>query len=69
MLGWIYSEGKGTPKDYVKAYAWWDIGSSHKHEETRKNRDSVLEKMSQNQIEAGQKLSEELYEKIYTQTK
>ena len=64
-LGLMYYEGQGVPKDYIQTYAWWNIAASQGQQGLIKIYfDLVLEKMSRSQIEEGQKLSGELFEKI-----
>jgi hypothetical protein len=47
----------------------YSLAASQKNDGAKYNRDIVLTKMSPNQIEVGQKLSQELYDKIYNQSK
>ena len=70
-LGIVYSEGKGKRvlQDYVIAYAWFNIAASQNIDVAKSNRETLSKKMTPNQIEEGQKLSKELYDKIYNQTK
>jgi len=68
-LGMVYSEGKGVLQDYVMAYAWFEVAASQGDSSAKNLRDDIIEEMSQNQIEEGQKLSKELYEKIYNKAK
>jgi len=64
-LGLMYYEGQGVPKDYIQTYAWWNIAASQGQQGLIKIYfDLVLGKMSRSQIEEGQKLSGELFEKI-----
>jgi TPR repeat protein len=68
-LGMVYSEGKGVLQDYVMAYAWFEVAASQGDSSAKNLRDDIIEEMSQNQIEEGQKLSKELHEKIYNKAK
>jgi TPR repeat protein len=68
-LGMAYSEGKGVLQNYVIAYAWFNIAASQNIDVAKTNRETLSKKMTPNQIEEGQKLSKELYDKIYNQTK
>jgi len=68
-LGMVYSEGKGVLQDYVMAYAWFEVAASQGDSSAKNLRDDIIEEMSQNQIEEGQKLSKELHEKIYNESK
>jgi TPR repeat protein len=69
MLGLMYQDGKGVVQDYKEAFTWYSLAASQKNDGAKYNRDIVLTKMSPNQIEVGQKLSQELYDKIYNQSK
>ena len=70
-LGLMYYTGEGIPKDYIQAYAWWNIAASQKPQSYSIKMDlyNVFREMSSSQIEDGQKLSRELYEKIYNKAK
>ena len=61
-LGIMYLLGKSIPLDYVKAYAWINLGVAQG--EDSKVRDKVVGLMTPEQISEGQKLSAQLYEKI-----
>jgi len=67
-LGWMYDQGEGVSQDYVTAYAWYNLAASQKHDAAKYNRDFISAIMSLSQIEEGQNLSRELYDKIYNQT-
>ena len=56
-------------QDYVMAYAWFEVAASQGDSSAKNLRDDIIEEMSQNQIEEGQKLSKELHEKIYNEAK
>ena len=63
-LGGMYTFGEGIPIDYVQAYAWYNIAASSGLEMAKHDRDFISAKMTPSQIERGQALSKELYEKI-----
>ena len=65
ILGLRYQSGTGVPRDYVRAYAWFDLAASKGDEDSKMSREFLAEHMSQGQIEEGQILSSELYKKIY----
>ena len=46
----MYAEGKGVPQDYVQAYAWSNLAAAGGHEDARKRRDNLLERMSPEQV-------------------
>ena len=68
-LGHMYEYGDEGPQDYKQAFFWYTKAAELGHYFAKKDRDKMLEKMSQNQIEEVQKLSKELYEKIYNRDK
>ena len=70
-LGLMYYIGEGIPKDYIQAYAWWSIAASWEQQSSyiKMHLDKLFGEMSSSQIEDGQKLSRELYEKIYNKAK
>ena len=53
-LGYMYLEGKGVPQDYVLAHMWWNICGSSGDEVCVKNRTTVENKMSRQQIAKAQ---------------
>ena len=36
-LGSMYANGEGIPRDYVQAYAWWNIAAARGNEIAKKN--------------------------------
>lgn len=68
QLGWIYSEGKGVPQNYVEAYKWLIIASLEPDEILGKHyveaRDELRLKMSPQQIAEAQRLAKEFRPKI-----
>jgi TPR repeat protein len=62
-LGAAYSIGKGVPKNYVSAYAWWNISAAQGDKYSAKYRDEISFYMTKSQIEKAQELSESLYER------
>jgi len=68
-LGHMYEYGDEGPQDYKQAFFWYTKAAEQGHVFAEDNRDKMLEKMSQSQIEEVQKLSKELYEKIYNKAK
>jgi soluble lytic murein transglycosylase-like protein len=65
-LGSLYYDGYGeeVPQDSKQAFFWYTKAAEQGYYFAKKNRDKMLEMMSQSQIEEVQKLSKELYEKI-----
>ena len=65
-LGIMYENGKGVPKDYVRAHMWFNIAAiSGESENASNNRDIVATRMNSNQIETAQKLARECVRKNY----
>ena len=68
-LGQIYESGDVAPQDYKQAFFWYTKAAEQSHHFAKDDRDKMLEKMSQSQIEEVQKLSKEFYEKIHNKAK
>jgi len=64
LLGHMYEYDDEPPQDYKLAFFWYTKAAEQNHYFAKEDRDKMLEKMSQSQIEEVQKLSKELYEKI-----
>ena len=58
-LGLLYADGKGVPKDFVKAYALYNFSPMH-DKLSADTRGKLASKMSRAQIEAGQALIREM---------
>ena len=69
VLGHLYEWGDGGPQDYKLAFFWYTKAAEQGNLFAKEDRDKMLERMSQSQIEEVQKLSKELYEKIYNRDK
>ncbi len=66
-LGRLYANGKAVQKDWVRAYAWFDLAAltkDHPNQEDRKMRDEIQKQMTPQQLAQAQKLSAELFETI-----
>jgi len=61
----MYNEGKGVLQDAVQTYAWFNIASTQGMENATKMRNLLLKKMTPDQLAEAQKLSKQLYDKIY----
>ena len=68
-LGLMYEYGEEAPRDYIQAFFWYTKAVEKGHYFANEDRNKMLEKMSQSQIEEAQKLSKEPYEKIYNKAK
>ena len=69
LLGHMYEYDDEPPQDYKQAFFWYTKAAEQGHVFAEYDRDEMLEKMSQSQIEEVQKLSKELYEKINNKAK
>ena len=68
-LGQIYESGDVAPQDYKQAFFWYTKAAEQSHHFAKDDRDKMLKRMSQSQIEEVQKLSKEFYEKIHNKAK
>ncbi len=50
-LGLMYRDGRGVPQDDAAAHMWFTLAISHGLEKARKNRDSLVKRMTHGQIE------------------
>ena len=62
-LGSMYYDGEGVLEDYVQAYAWTSIAATRGQKYAKKNKGIIKKKITRGQIEKGQELSSELWEK------
>lgn len=61
----LYASGEGTPKDEVEAYAFYNLAGIHSYKEgTRKKLIALEQKLSREEIAAGQRRSKELQKEI-----
>lgn len=60
----MHANGDGIPKDFVQAYAWYNLAATQGNKLASKNKDIVRKRMAPTQIAAAQKLSRELCAKI-----
>ena len=56
----MYANGQGVAKDYVEAYAWYNISAAIGSEMGATNRDNLERKMTPQQIADVQKRTKEL---------
>ncbi|MEI7936625.1 MAG: hypothetical protein WCK27_08065, partial [Verrucomicrobiota bacterium] len=61
-LGNYYYLGKGGPKDYAQAYAWFDIAAAQGNQNAAGQRSKILKEMIPEQIAKGKRLSREYTE-------
>ena len=65
QLGWLYYQGKGISRDYIRAYMWWNISGTEGVEVARKYRDKISKIISPTQLEKAQDLTRECMRKNY----
>jgi TPR repeat protein len=53
----MYSEGRGTKRDLVKAYMWAAVAGSGQHPEAKEYLESLTPKMTEHQISHAQALA------------
>ena len=58
-LGGMYYFGLGVPQDYVQAHMWFNLSAAQGHEDAKKCRDLLAEKMTPAQITEAQGLAAE----------
>ena len=66
-LGILYRYGNGekVPKDYEQAAYWYTKAAEQGHYLAQEERDNMLEKMSQSQIEEVKKLPKRTLRKVF----
>ena len=63
MLGVMYNEGRGVPEDDVAAYAWYSIAAAQSYA-FRTARDQYKRNLTPSQIDRGQAMAREIFERI-----
>lgn len=58
-IGLMYEEGRGVPRDYVRAYMWYSLAVTNGWEGGAHRRDQIAEKMTPDQIAEAQRLAKE----------
>lgn len=58
-IGLMYEEGRGVPRDYVRAYMWYSLAVTNGWEPGAHDRDQIAEKMTPDQIAEAQRLAKE----------
>ena len=64
IVGVMYYDGQGTPKNYFQSYVWQSIASAQGHESAGHNLKILERKMSPEQISQAQQKAAALWEKI-----
>jgi len=63
-LGVMYENGEGVPKDDVVAYAWYSAAAASGHDNGCENRDDIKRRLTLSQLEKGQVMAREIFERI-----
>lgn len=63
LLATFYIQGRGVPQNFVRAYSWFSVAAASGHGPSLASRDAVAQLMSSSQLEQGQAVSMEFYEK------
>ena len=63
-LGVKYAGGRGVPEDYAMAYAWFNVAAASGDETTKEPRNIIKKEMTPSQIEKGQALAREIFDRI-----
>ena len=64
ILGQMYEMGISIPQNFILAYAWYSIAAAAGDDRAQFNRDALVERMSQQQLEQGQAHSRQLFEQM-----
>jgi len=56
-LGAAYEEGRGVPKDYVKAYMWLILAAAQGERGISRFRDHIAQKMTPEQVARAQEMA------------
>ena len=62
-LGAMYANGNGVPQDNLTAYAWWNIADTNGQALAKKYKDIIAGRMTPDQINKAEELSEEMVKK------
>ena len=57
-FGVLYAEGRGVPRDYVRAYAWFSLAMLASDPRAEVNRTSAVRSMTPAEIAAAEKLAQ-----------
>ena len=63
-LGLMYDKGEGVPEDDVAAYTWYSVAAASGDDEDRHNRDIIKDELTPSQLEKGQVIAREIFERI-----
>lgn len=62
LLGAQYFEGKGVPRDHVKAYAWASVAAKQGSWKAEELQDAILRFLSQAKLRRAMKLARDLFD-------
>ncbi len=63
IIGYMYHNGQGPPKDYVQAHMWYSIAARKGDRHAAGNRDSIATEMTRGDVSRAQRLAREWMEK------
>ena len=63
-LGGSYANGEGVPEDDVAAYAWISVAAASGDDNARKFRGKMKDELTPSQLEKGQVLAREIFERM-----
>ena len=66
-LGVRYANGEGVPEDDVTAYAWFSVTATSGNWFGRDSRDRIKGDLTPSQLEKGQAMAKEIFERIQKQ--
>ena len=66
-LGSTYAKGLGVPEDSVAAYAWYSVAATSGDYNAPKKRDAIKRSLTPSQLEKGQVMAREIFERIAKQ--
>ena len=69
ILGWMYHDGTGVPKNYRLAYMWYNLAAAQGHEEAKEYRDKMTKIMTRGQIAKAQEMSQKCLANNYKNCK
>jgi TPR repeat protein len=64
ILGGMYYHGQGVQKNFQAAYVWWSIASATGDKTSKRNLQTLISKMTPQQIAQAQKEADELWKRI-----
>ena len=58
LIGGLYAKGQGVPKDYMRAYMWFDLATAGGSEGSGKVRELLKERLTPERIREAQRLAD-----------